>query len=70
VGPDFILPQRNASDEWQQQTYIFAIPSASAFPLRPSPATALPGIENSAQTISSLFVRVNVCRDFCISKII
>jgi hypothetical protein len=50
VGPDLILPQPNASDEWQQQTYIFAIcagfsatpqsSSAQAFPLRPSPATA------------------------------
>ncbi len=25
MGPDFSLPSRNASDEWQQQAYIFAI---------------------------------------------
>jgi hypothetical protein len=27
VGPELILPSHNASDEWQQQAYIFAIPT-------------------------------------------
>ncbi len=30
AGADFLLPSRNASDEWrqQQQAYLFAIPTA------------------------------------------